>query len=169
MKISIPDKYFNIEELKNTPKRYSKFFDEWLEGSDNFNFTTFLKPKGMNQMIILKDIPFYSMCSHHLLPFVGKVHIGYVPNKKICGLSKLIRGVNKFAHRPQIQERLTQQVIDFLDEKLNPLGIMIILEAEHFCMSLRGVRSPGHKTTTSAVKGRFQYKEIKSEFMGLIK
>jgi len=169
MKIEIPDKYFNTEELQNTPKRYKRFLNEWLKESNNFKFTIFPKPEGLDQMVIVKDISFYSMCAHHLLPFVGKAHIGYLPSKKICGLSKLARVVDKFAHKPQLQEVLTQQIIDFLNKELEPIGLMVILEAEHMCMSMRGVKRAGHKTITSAIKGMFQHKDIKDEFMGVIK
>ena len=168
MKIEIPDEVFSDEELKNTPNRYKKFLKEWLVDSQDFKFTTFPKPKGMDQMIVIKDIPFYSMCSHHLLPFIGKAHIGYIPNKKICGLSKVARVLDKFAHRPQLQERLTQQVVDYLDKELEPVGVMVVLEAEHLCMSLRGIKRPNHKTVTSAIKGMFIQNNIKSEFMELV-
>lgn len=169
MKIEIPDRFFNTEELKNTPKRYKKFLNEWLKESNNFKFTMFPKPDGLDQMVIVKDISFYSMCAHHLIPFVGKAHIGYLPNKKICGLSKLARVIDKFAHKPQLQEALTQQITDFLDKELEPIGLMVILEAEHMCMSMRGIKRPGHKTITSAIKGIFQHKDVKDEFMEVIK
>ena len=169
MKIEIPDKYFNTEELKNTPKRYKRFLDEWLEESNNFKFTIFPKPKGVDQMVVVKDIYFYSMCAHHLLPFIGKARIGYLPSKKICGLSKLARVVDKFAHKPQLQEALTQQVADFLEKELEPIGLMVVFEAEHMCMSMRGIKRPGHKTITSAIKGVFIQSNIKNEFMEVIK
>jgi len=169
MKINIPDNCFNKEELKNTPKRYSKFLKEWLEESNDFTFTTFNKPNGLDQMIIVKDISFYSMCSHHLIPFYGKVHIGYLPGTKIAGLSKFPRVVDKYAHRPQLQERLTQQIADFLDKELEPLGLMVIMEAEHMCMSMRGIKKIGSKTITSSIKGMFIQPSLKNEFMELIK
>lgn len=169
MKLEIPNEFFNEEELKNTPNRHKKFLKEWLEDSNNFTFTTFKKPENVDQMIIVKDIPFYSMCSHHLLPFIGKCHIAYLPGDKIAGLSKFPRVVDKYAHRPQLQERLTQQVADFLQKELEPLGLMVIMEAEHMCMSMRGIKKIGSKTITSAIKGMFIHNDIKSEFMELIK
>jgi|TARA_R100000501_G_C2631216_1_gene127163 GTP cyclohydrolase I len=169
MELLIPDKFFNKEELTNTPKRYKKFLKEWLEESNNFKFTTFDKPQNLDQMIIVKDISFYSMCSHHLLPFVGKCHIAYLPGDKIAGLSKFPRVVDKYAHRPQLQERLTQQIADYLQKQLQPLGLMVIMEAEHMCMSMRGIKKQGSKTVTSAIKGMFIHNNIKSEFMELIK
>lgn len=169
MKIEIPDEYFNEEELKNTPQRYKRFLKEWLEDSNNFTFTVFDKPKNVDQMITVKDIQLYSMCAHHLLPFYGKVHIGYLPSKKICGLSKLARVVDKFAHKPQLQEALTQQIADYLQDQLQPMGLMVVVEAEHLCMSMRGIKRPNHKTITSAIKGMFIHKDIKDEFLGGLK
>jgi len=167
MEITIPDEYFSDEELKNTPIRYQRFLDEWLKDSSKFNFTVFPKPEGLDQMITVIDIDFYSLCSHHLAPFIGKASIAYIPNEKICGLSKLARVVDKFAHKPQVQERLTQEIADYLIEQLHPLGLMVILEAEHLCMSMRGIRRPGHKTITSAVKGLFNHENVKNEFLQL--
>ena len=105
-------------------------------------------------MVIVRDIPFSSMCEHHLLPFVGKAHIAYIPsNNKIIGLSKLARIVDNFAKRPQVQERLTHDIADFLDESLSPKGVAVIIEAEHMCMSIRGAKASGSKTQTSALRG----------------
>jgi len=168
MKIEIADKYFNKEELKNTPDRYKRFLNEWLEDSQDFKCTVFEKPKNVDQMIITKDINFYSMCSHHLLPFIGKVHFAYIPIKKICGLSKVARVVDKFAHKPQLQEALTQQIADYLEKILEPLGLMVIIEAEHLCMSMRGIKRPGHSTITSALKGDFTNNETRTEFLKMI-
>ena len=168
MKIEIPDCYFNAEERKNTPQRVQRFWDEWLNKSHDFQFTTFKNP-GYDQMISEVQIPLYSMCSHHLLPFIGFAHIAYVPNKKICGLSKLARVVDKFAHCPQIQERLTQQIADYLEDRLNPKGVAVMIEAEHLCMSCRGVRKVGAKTITTALKGKFHTeKGVKEEFLSLV-
>ena len=168
MEITIPDEYFSDEELKNTPIRYQRFLDEWLRESNNFKFTVFPKPEGLDQMVTVKNIDFYSLCSHHLAPFIGKASIAYIPNEKICGLSKLARVVDKFAHKPQVQERLTQEIADYLIEQLSPLGLMVVLEAEHLCMSMRGIRRPGHKTITSAVKGLFTQAQVKSEFLSFM-
>lgn len=169
MKIEFPDEVFCDEELKNTPDRYRRFLKEWLVDSEKFEFTTF-KNDGYDQMIIVKDIEFFSMCSHHLLPFSGKAHVGYIANKKICGLSKIPRVVEMFAHRPQLQERLTQQIGEYLHKKLNAKGVIIVIEAEHLCMSMRGVKKPGHITITSSLLGVFKKdSSAKEEFMRLIK
>ena len=122
MKLEVPDSFFNDEELKNTPDRWARFLDEWLEKSNHFKFTTFPNEPKVDQMVIQKDINLYSICAHHMLPFFGTAHIGYLPKDKLCGLSKLARAVDKFAHRPQNQERLTQQIADFLMEELDPHG-----------------------------------------------
>jgi GTP cyclohydrolase IA len=169
MKIEIPDEFFNEEELENTPGRYKKFLKEWLEDSNGFKFTTF-KNEGYDQMVIVKDIDFFSMCSHHLLPFKGKCHIGYIPNDRICGLSKIPRVIEKFAHRPQLQERLTEQVAEYLNKELKPKGVIVIMEAEHLCMAMRGIRKPNHATLTSSLKGVFKTDVgAKQEFISLIK
>ena len=155
MKIEIPDKYFNKEELKNTPGRIQRFFKEWFtEAEGDFKFTTFKsKTEGI---IILQDIPLESMCSHHCLPFRGKCHIAVLPYEgRICGISKLARTVDKCAHKPSIQEELTAEIADFLMEKLEPKGVMVIIKCEHECMSIRGVRKQGMKMCTSEVRGDF--------------
>lgn len=167
MKLEIPDKCFNDEELKNTPKRHERFLKEWLEGSNDFNFTTF-DNCGVNNMIIVKDITFYSLCSHHLLPFFGSVEVGYIPNEKICGLSKIARVVDKISHKPQLQERMTEEIADFLFKNLNPKGVIVIVSGEHLCMSMRGIKKPGHKTITSSVRGCFNDLNVKEEFFQLI-
>lgn len=168
MQINISDELFSEEELKNTPDRIKRFLDEW-RGNDKFKFTVFDNP-GYDQMIILKDIDFASLCSHHLLPFIGKVHIGYIPAKKICGISKLARVVDKFASRPQVQENLTQQIADFIVEQLKPIGVMVVIEAQHQCMQIRGVKKANSIMVTSAIKGVFKEdKKTRMEFMELIK
>jgi len=168
MKFEIDDKYFNEEELKNTPERWKRFLDEWLNKSKDFEFRVFDNP-GYDEIISVTHIPFYSMCAHHLLPFIGTAHVGYVPNDKICGISKLARVVDMFAHRPQLQERLTMQIRDYVNEKLNPKGVMVVLEAEHLCMSMRGIKKPGHRTKTSALCGVFENKDTRNEFLTLIR
>ena len=168
MQIDVPDVLFGEEELKNTPDRIKRFFVEW-ESNDKFKFTTFENP-GYDQIIILKNIDFASVCSHHLLPFIGKAHIGYIPGDKICGISKLARVVNKFASRPQIQERLTHQIADFINKELKPVGVMIVIEAQHQCMTIRGVRKPNSVMVTSAIKGLFKVDgKARAEFMELIR
>jgi len=166
MKIEYPDKYFTEEEMENTQGRHKKFLEEWEENND-FNFTVFKNPD-YNQMIVLKDIDFFSLCSHHLLPFTGKVHIGYIPDKRICGISKLARVVDKFASRPQIQERMTQEIADYLEHKLNPLGVMVVVEGQHLCMKMRGVKKLNSVMITSAIKGVFEKQDVRDEFLKLI-
>ncbi len=122
------------EGLKDTPKRIAKMWEEFKSHED-FNMTIFEDIGEYNEMIVVKDIQFYSVCEHHLLPFFGKAHIAYIPNKKICGLSKLVRVVNKFSYRPQVQERLTAQIAEFLEKELQPKGVAVVLEAEHLCYS----------------------------------
>jgi len=121
------------------------------------------------QMVIVKDIDFYSMCEHHMLPFFGKAHIAYIPNHKITGLSKIARIVEVFARRMQVQERMTTQIKECIQHTLNPLGVMVILEAQHLCMQMRGVQKQNSITTTSDFTGVFQQAKTREEFMNLIK
>lgn len=148
------------EGLKKTPARVAKMYAECFAGlyenPAEFFETTF--DEHHEEMVLVRDIPFYSMCEHHLAPFFGKAHVAYIPAKDghICGLSKLARLVDTFAKRPQVQERLTSQVADTLIEQLHPQGVIVVIEAEHLCMSMRGIKKPGSRTTTSAVRGIFQ-------------
>lgn len=171
MKLTIPDELFNNEELKNTPGRYKRFIESWL-GNKNVKFTTFPNPY-YNQIVGMVNIDIDSLCSHHILPFTGKIHIGYIPDRKICGASKLIRVAEKFANRPQIQEKLTQEIADYLDEKLKPLGVMVIMECSHECIKIRGVKNRSAVMVTSALKGVFKNppegKDPRQEFFELIK
>ena len=151
------------EGLLKTPERVARMYEECFAGlyedpAVHFE-TTF--DEHHEELVIVRDIPFYSMCEHHLAPFFGKAHVAYVPAKtgRICGISKLARLVDVYARRPQVQERLTSQVADTLVEQLNPQGVIVIMEAEHLCMSMRGVKKPGSKTTTSAVRGIFESSE----------
>lgn len=157
------------EHLEDTPKRFASMLDELTSPCD-IKWKTF-PSEGRDEMIIIKDINFVSLCSHHLLPFIGKAHIGYVPNGHIAGLSKFARVVKHYAARLQVQERLTVQVAEFLEEKLNATGVAVVLEAEHFCMSIRGVQSPGTVTTTSCMKGCFadHNRLARQEFLHLVK
>ncbi len=150
----------NREGLLKTPSRVARMYKEVFAGlyedpAVHFE-TTF--DEHHEELVIVHDIPFYSMCEHHLVPFFGKAHVAYIPAKsgRICGISKLARLVDAYARRPQVQERLTSQVADTLMEQLNPQGVIVIMEAEHLCMSMRGVKKPGSKTTTSAVRGIFK-------------
>lgn len=140
--------------LNSDPKQHIKIFNE----SNN------------DEMVTVRDIPLYSMCEHHLLPFIGVAHIAYIPkNGKVIGLSKLARIVNDFARRPQLQERLTSQIADFLEEALSPQGIAVIIEAEHLCMTMRGARAAGAKTQTSALRGVMKSDaRTRSEVMSLL-
>jgi GTP cyclohydrolase I len=159
--------------LKETPRRIADLYEEIFSGLKTPD-KEILKPiegERHDEMVLLKDIPFYSVCEHHLLPFIGKAHVAYVPSKgKIVGLSKLARAVEIIAKRPQVQERLTSQLADMIMEKLKPKGAMVIVDAEHLCMSMRGVKKPNTKTVTSAVRGIFRTKEsTRMEFLELLK
>lgn len=158
----------NREGLKNTPMRYTKFFNE-ITTPKEFNFTTF-KNEGMDEMIIQTNIPFQSSCEHHTAIFQGYGHIAYIPNKKIVGLSKLARTLDFFSTRLQNQERITKQVAEFIQEKLNPKGVGVVLTATHSCMCVRGVKKHDTWTTTSCMLGAFK-KELncRQEFLSLIK
>lgn len=156
------------EGLADTPKRVAKFIKEFY-GKEDFNVTTF-ENEGYDEMITQINIPFYSMCEHHILPFFGVAHIAYIPDKKIVGLSKLSRVVDHFAHNPQNQERITTQVAEYLHEKLDPQGVAVVLTARHMCMEMRGIRKIGAETTTSSLKGAFKHNEpTRMEFFQMIK
>jgi GTP cyclohydrolase I len=159
--------------IKDTPGRIAKLYEEIFAGLETPT-EEILKPikgESHDEMVLLRDIPFYSVCEHHLLPFVGKAHVAYIPSGgKIVGLSKLARAVEIFAKRPQVQERLTTQLADMIMKKLKPKGAMVIIDAEHLCLSMRGVKKPNVKTVTSAVRGIFRTKEsTRLEFLELIK
>mgnify|MGYP000891930127 CR=1 FL=1 len=144
------------EGLMETPARVARMYAEIFSGiaKDPSKEINVFHNEDNEEMIMVKDIPFYSMCEHHLVPFIGKAHIVYIPKKgRITGLSKLVRVLEAFARRPQVQERLTSQIADALMKKVQPHGVLVIIEAEHLCMSMRGVKKPGSVTTTSAVRG----------------
>ena len=144
------------EGLQETPARVARMYEEvfaGLEGSAEKHLKLFNEGKN-DEMVIVKDIPLYSMCEHHLLPFIGKAHIAYIPSDgKVLGLSKLARIVDFYSKRPQLQERLTSQIADFLETNLNPKGVAVLIEAEHLCMTMRGIRAAGAVTRTSALRG----------------
>jgi GTP cyclohydrolase IA len=140
------------ESLERTPARMAAAYAELLT-PEPFDLTTFPNDGGYDELVVARSIPFHSMCEHHLLPFVGVAHVGYLPDDRIIGLSKLARVVERFARALQVQERLTKQVADWLEEQLEPKGVGVVLEAEHMCMSLRGVQKPGARTVTSALHG----------------
>ncbi len=163
----------NRPGIKETPKRIADLYDEIFSGlkTPTEEILRPIEGESHDEMVVLKDIPFYSVCEHHLLPFIGKAHVAYVPSGgKIVGLSKLARAVEIFAKRPQVQERLTAQLADLIMEKLKPKGAMVIVDAEHLCLSMRGVKKPNARTVTSAVRGIFRTKEsTRVEFLELIK
>ena len=163
----------NRDGLKKTPERVASFYTELTEGmwQDAKAEIVALPGDSHDEMVIVKDISIASVCEHHLAPFVGAVHIAYIPkNGRIVGLSKLARIAEIFARRLQVQERLTKQIADTLYEELAPLGVMVVMEAEHTCMTLRGVKKPGAKTITSSVLGGFRKdSRTRSEAMSLIK
>ena len=148
------------EGLLDTPARVARMYEEVFAGltEDPARHFEVTFDEHHEEMVLVKDIPFYSMCEHHLVPFFGKAHVAYIPasDGRICGLSKLARLVEAFAKRPQVQERLTNQIADTLIEQLDPQGVIVVLEAEHMCMSMRGVKKPGSQTVTSAVRGVFE-------------
>lgn len=160
------------EGLKDTPSRVARMYQEIFSGlgEDPHEHLQKMFSEEHEEMVLVKDIPFYSMCEHHLLPFFGRAHVAYIPRKgNVTGLSKLARVVEGFSKRPQLQERLTTQIADAIMKKLNPNGVLVVLEAEHMCMTLRGVRKPGSKTMTSAVRGLFQKNEAtRAEAFSLI-
>jgi GTP cyclohydrolase I len=140
------------EELEETPARMARAYAELFDVRP-FRLTTFPNEEGYDELVLARDIPFRTVCEHHLLPFSGVAHVGYLPGERILGLSKLARIVEHFAARPQVQERLTKQIADCLTESLRPRGAGVVLEAEHSCMTLRGVRARGATTVTSALAG----------------
>jgi GTP cyclohydrolase I len=141
--------------LEQTPRRVAEALVEMLTPGE-FSLTTFSDEGGYDGLVLVTDIPFHSLCAHHLLPFRGVAHIGYLPGDRIVGLSKLARALEYFARDLQLQERLTSQVADWLDDRLAPRGVGVVLEAEHLCMSLRGVRASGSRTVTSALRGELR-------------
>ena len=158
--------------LKDTPKRVAKAYAETFAGlhhnAEEILGVTF--DMDHEELVLVKDIPFYSTCEHHLVPFHGVAHVGYIPNKdgRVTGLSKLARLVDAFARRPQVQERLTSQIADAMVEHLMPQGVIVVLECEHLCMSMRGVRRPGSRTITSTVRGQLRNPATRAEAMGLV-
>ena len=161
----------NREGLLDTPIRVAKSY-EFLTKGYHQNVDTVINgaifEERYDEMVIVKDIDFYSMCEHHMLPFFGKVHVAYIPNGKIVGLSKIPRLVDMFARRLQVQERFTQQIADVIEEKLQPKGVAVVVEGYHMCMMMRGVQKQNSTTTTSAVHGAFRAEKTRLEFLNLI-
>ena len=146
--------------LRETPARVARMYREVFAGigQDASQLVTVVEGADHDEMIMVRDIPIYSMCEHHLIPFSGKAHVAYIPNKQqqITGLSKIARVVDLLAKRPQVQERLTTQIAEALDEALSPRGVFVVIECEHLCMTMRGIKKPGSVTVTSAVRGLFR-------------
>lgn len=159
------------EGLVKTPKRVGdamQFLTQGYQQDPEAILRSALFEEDYRQMVVVKDITFYSLCEHHMLPFFGKAHVAYIPNGKITGLSKIARVVDVFAHRLQVQERMTTQIKECIQQTLNPLGVMVVIEAEHLCMQMRGVQKQHAITTTSDFTGAFNRSETREEFMNLI-
>jgi GTP cyclohydrolase IA len=157
--------------LVETPERVAKMYLEMFHGLSEGaepTVTFFPNEERYQSMVMEKDIPFYSLCSHHFVPFYGHAHIAYIPKDKIAGLSKMPRILEFYAHRPQLQERLTEQVAGFLAEKLSPQGVMVVIEARHLCVEMRGVKKAGALTVTSAIRGIFYNRPVREEFLDLL-
>ena len=160
------------EGLEKTPMRVAKAMQVLTRGyamDAHKVLTDALFAEKYNQMVMVKDIDFFSMCEHHMLPFYGKAHVAYIPNGYITGLSKIARVVDIFSHRLQVQERLTQQIMDCIQDTLKPLGVMVVVEAKHMCMQMRGVEKQNSVTTTSAFSGAFNQAKTREEFMNLLR
>lgn len=159
--------------IKDTPRRVAEMYQEIFAGLETSTdgMLTPIKGESHDEMVLIRDIPFYSVCEHHLTPFFGKAHIAYVPSEgKIVGLSKLAQALEALAKRPQVQERLTAQLADLIMDSLGPKGAMVVIDCEHLCMSMRGVKKPGSRTVTSAVRGIFRSKAgTRAEMLELIK
>ncbi|MDO8612905.1 MAG: GTP cyclohydrolase I FolE [Dehalococcoidia bacterium] len=160
------------EGLRETPRRIAEMYEELFAGLHqdprDVLSTGFQEPH--REMVILKNIPFYSLCEHHFLPFHGRAHVGYVPEGRIAGASKIARAVDILARRPQLQERLTGQIADAIMEGLSPDGVAVVIEAEHLCMTMRGVQKPGTTLVTSAIRGGFRRRAVtRAEFLALVR
>jgi GTP cyclohydrolase I len=154
--------------MQETPRRMARAYQE-LFAAAPFTFTSFANENGYDELVLARDIPVRSVCEHHLLPFVGVAHVGYLPGDRILGLSKLARLVEHFGSRPQLQERMTKQIADLLEEELSPRGVGVVIEAEHSCMTLRGVRARGSSTVTSTLLGLLREDpRSRQEFLSLI-
>lgn len=160
------------EGLLDTPRRIAEMYEELFTGlhQDPQEVLSTSFQESHREMVILKNIPFYSLCEHHFLPFHGQAHVGYVPKGRIVGASKIARVVDILARRPQLQERLTGQVADAITEGLSPDGVAVVIEAEHLCMTMRGVQKPGTTLITSAIRGAFRRRAVtRSEFLALVR
>lgn len=160
------------EGVKNTPARVARMYEElfWGMNADPRDFLDVSFTEYHDELVLVKDIPIYSMCEHHFLPFYGVAHIAYIPKGgKVVGISKLARVAEAFARRPQLQERLTSQIADCINEALNPMGVGVVIQAEHMCMTMRGIKKPGSITVTSAVRGIFETRsQTRAELFALL-
>jgi len=157
--------------LKETPRRVAKMYEEMFAGLklDPARHLEVVFPEKYDEMVLVRDIKFTSICEHHLLPFTGVAHVAYVPDGKVTGLSKIARVVDEVAHRPQVQERMTQTIAEMVDKHLDTAGVAVVVSAEHTCMSIRGIKKPGSVTITSALRGIFKTNQsTRAEFMSLI-
>lgn len=160
------------EGLLETPRRIAEMYGELFSGIEQDPRDVLAKgfEESHKEMVVLKDVPFYSLCEHHFLPFHGRAHVGYVPEGRVVGVSKLARAVDILARRPQLQERLTSQVADAIMDGLAPDGVAVVIEAEHLCMTMRGVQKPGAVMITSAIRGGFRRRGVtRSEFLSLVR
>ncbi len=159
------------EGLRDTPRRIAEMYEEIFGGLsiDPAEYLNVGFEVAHDEMVILREIPFYSMCEHHFLPFHGEAHVGYVPDGRVVGISKLARVVEGFARRPQIQEQLTSQIAETIMNTLHPDGVAVVIEAEHLCMTMRGVKKPGSRMITSAMRGQFKRSSVtRAEFLSLV-
>ncbi len=160
------------EGLAGTPRRVAALYGEIFSGlraDPRAELSTGFE-EGHKEMVILKDVPFFSTCEHHFMPFHGKAHVGYIPDGRVVGISKIARVIEAFARRPQLQERLTGQIADCIMECLQPDGVAVVIEAEHLCMTMRGVKKPGSTVVTSAMRGQFRRSAVtRSEFLSLVR
>ncbi len=159
------------KDLASTPKRVAEMYEEILAGQfkDASKELEVILEQTHDEIILVKDIPIYSVCEHHIIPFIGKAHVAYIPDKRITGLSKIARVVDTLAKKLQVQERLTTEVADIIMKKLKPKGVMVVVEAEHLCMTMRGAKKPGAKTVTSVVRGVFrENQKTRQEALSLI-
>ena len=158
--------------LQETPERVAEMYVEMFHGlkeGTEPRTTTFPNDENYSHMVMETKIPFYSMCSHHLVPFYGHAHMAYIPGDRIIGISKFARILEFYAKRPQLQERLTEQVVGYIEEKLKPMGAMVVIEARHLCVEMRGVKKPGALTVTSAIRGAFHQRTVREEFLDLLR
>ena len=155
------------EHRAMTPQRVASAFAEMLTPSA-FLPTTFGNDEGYDELVVAREVPFRSLCEHHLLPFYGHAHVAYIPNESIVGLSKMARIVEFYARRPQLQERLTEQIARYMAAKLDPQGVMVVIEARHLCVEMRGIKKPGALTVTSAIRGIFNTQRVREEFLDLL-